>query len=223
MQSPGWQPTLRVAWCLTWWFASLGKCGHIWHRMLLLRPGAIKQHKTKPNPLLVPCQWKDSRVHADTEMYMPYFSENEEFWSHKGIPFPNFKGWMFFLIVRDLSLDSHFKQTEEMCLAQLFSLFINHPMWRFYITKSIKCNRLISQRFHRDDQHKEHFIFSGVTRITHKTQCVHFPGPFFFEGWGESLAPLSPSPNTHTKQNVHTHLQNPGYATDFQDPACSSI
>ena len=31
-----------------WWFASLEKYGHTWHRMSLLRPGVIKQHKHKP-------------------------------------------------------------------------------------------------------------------------------------------------------------------------------
>ena len=43
MQSPGWQPTLCVLWCLIWWIASLEKYGHTWHRMSLLRPGVIKQ------------------------------------------------------------------------------------------------------------------------------------------------------------------------------------
>ena len=46
MQSQGWLPTLRVAWCLIWWLASLEKYGHTWHWMSLLRPGVIKQHKT---------------------------------------------------------------------------------------------------------------------------------------------------------------------------------
>ena len=49
---------------------------------------------------------------------------------------------------------------------------------------------------------------SDITRSTHKTQCVHFPG--LFSLWG---GVVSPSPQTHTKQKVHTHLQNPGYAT----------
>ena len=44
-KSPGWQPTLYVAWCLSWWFANLEKYGHTWHRISLLRPGVIKQHK----------------------------------------------------------------------------------------------------------------------------------------------------------------------------------
>ena len=48
MQTPGWQPTSCVTWCLIWLFASLKKYGHIWHQMSLLRPGVIKQHKTKP-------------------------------------------------------------------------------------------------------------------------------------------------------------------------------
>ena len=51
-KSPGWQPTLCVAWCLICWFAlAYKKYGHTWHRMSLLRPGVIKQHKpnqTKP-------------------------------------------------------------------------------------------------------------------------------------------------------------------------------
>ena len=41
-----------MAWCLIWWFArAYKKYGHTWHRMSLLRPGVIKQHKpnqTKP-------------------------------------------------------------------------------------------------------------------------------------------------------------------------------
>ena len=45
MQSPGWQLTLCVAWCLIWWFVSLEKYGHTWHRMSVLRPGVIKQYK----------------------------------------------------------------------------------------------------------------------------------------------------------------------------------
>ena len=47
IQSPGWQPTLCVAWCLIWWFANLGKHGHTWHRMSLLKLSVIKQHKHK--------------------------------------------------------------------------------------------------------------------------------------------------------------------------------
>ena len=44
-KSPGWQPTLCVAWCLICWFAlAYKKYGHTWHRMSLLRPGVIKQH-----------------------------------------------------------------------------------------------------------------------------------------------------------------------------------
>ena len=45
-KSPGWQPTLCVAWCLICWFAlAYKKYGHTWHQMSLLRPGVIKQHK----------------------------------------------------------------------------------------------------------------------------------------------------------------------------------
>ena len=45
-KSLGWQPTLCVAWCLICWFAlAYKKYGHTWHRMSLLRPGVIKQHK----------------------------------------------------------------------------------------------------------------------------------------------------------------------------------
>ena len=45
-KSPGWQPTLCVAWCLICWFALVyKKYGHTWHRMSLLRPDVIKQHK----------------------------------------------------------------------------------------------------------------------------------------------------------------------------------
>ena len=45
LQSPGWQPTLYVAWYLIWWFASIGKSMvihdtgyHTWHWISLLRP-----------------------------------------------------------------------------------------------------------------------------------------------------------------------------------------
>ena len=59
---------------------------------------------------------------------------------------------------------------------------------------------------------------SGVTRSTHKTQCVHaLPWPFVLCGVGWKSpppAPPPPTPNTHTKQNVHTHRQNLGYASD---------
>ena len=56
-QSPGWQPTLChcVAWCLIWWFARLGKSMVIHDTECpVLRPGVIKQHKTKPNPMYIP-------------------------------------------------------------------------------------------------------------------------------------------------------------------------
>ena len=53
-------------------------------------------------------------------------------------------------------------------------------------------------------------VCSGVTRSMHKTQCVHFPD--LFSLWGGVESPPPPS-NTQTKQNVHTQLQNPGYAT----------
>ena len=58
MQSPGWQPTLCVAWCLVWWFANSQKCGYTRHRMSLLRPGVIKQHKPTHQPFLIyPFPW----------------------------------------------------------------------------------------------------------------------------------------------------------------------
>ena len=48
-KSPGWHPTLCVASCLICWFAlAYKKYGHTWHRMSLLRPGVIKQHKPLP-------------------------------------------------------------------------------------------------------------------------------------------------------------------------------
>ena len=37
---------------LIWWFASLEKYGHTWHRMSLQRPGVIKPHKPKPKPIV---------------------------------------------------------------------------------------------------------------------------------------------------------------------------
>ena len=49
-KSPGWQPTLCAVWCLICWLAlAYKKYSHTWHRMSLLRPGVIKQHK--PNLL----------------------------------------------------------------------------------------------------------------------------------------------------------------------------
>ena len=51
-KSPGWQPTLCVAWCLIYWFALVyKKYGHTWHRMSLLRPDVIKQHKPNQTKL----------------------------------------------------------------------------------------------------------------------------------------------------------------------------
>ena len=32
-----------------WWFASLEKYDHTWHRMSLMRPGVIKQTQTQPS------------------------------------------------------------------------------------------------------------------------------------------------------------------------------
>ena len=49
LQSPGWQSTLWVSWCLIWWFASI-ECGRTWHQMPLLKAGVIKQHKTGKTP-----------------------------------------------------------------------------------------------------------------------------------------------------------------------------
>ena len=47
LQSPVWQPTLRVPWCLIWWFASIVMNMAIHDiKMSLLIPGVIKQHKT---------------------------------------------------------------------------------------------------------------------------------------------------------------------------------
>ena len=44
-------PTLCVAWCPICWFAfAYKKYGHTWHRMSLLRPGVIKQHKPTNQP-----------------------------------------------------------------------------------------------------------------------------------------------------------------------------
>ena len=45
-QSPGWQSTLCVAWCLIWWFAILEKSGHTWHRMSSLA-SLNNKHKLK--------------------------------------------------------------------------------------------------------------------------------------------------------------------------------
>ena len=42
---------LCVASCLIWWFASLEKYGHTWHRMSLLKLGVIKEHNTNPLPI----------------------------------------------------------------------------------------------------------------------------------------------------------------------------
>ena len=44
LQSPGWQPILSVALVIC---KQRKEYGHIWHRISLLRPGAIKQHKHK--------------------------------------------------------------------------------------------------------------------------------------------------------------------------------
>ena len=52
MQSPAWEPTVCVAWCLIWWFAHLDEYGYTWHWMSLLRLGVIKQYK--PNLSLPP-------------------------------------------------------------------------------------------------------------------------------------------------------------------------
>ena len=47
LQTPGWQPTFCVAWCLIRWFASIEES------MFLLRPGAIKQQtQIFPNCIL---------------------------------------------------------------------------------------------------------------------------------------------------------------------------
>ena len=47
LQSPGIQLTLRMTWCLIWWFASIEKHARTWLWISLLRPGVIKQRKTQ--------------------------------------------------------------------------------------------------------------------------------------------------------------------------------
>ena len=44
MQSPRQQHTVCMTWCLIWWLASFEKYGH---RLSLIRPGVIKQHKPR--------------------------------------------------------------------------------------------------------------------------------------------------------------------------------
>ena len=58
-QSPGLQPTLFAAWCLIWWFASLEKVWSYMTPMFLLRPGVIKQHRTKPSS-----DWNVTKQHS---------------------------------------------------------------------------------------------------------------------------------------------------------------
>ena len=59
-KSPGWQPTLYVAWCLICWLAlAYKKYGHTWHRMSLLRPGVIKQHKPNQTSLTKRTSWSN--------------------------------------------------------------------------------------------------------------------------------------------------------------------
>ena len=44
----GGQRTLRMAWCLIWWFCKHKKeYGHTWYRMSSLRQGVFEQHKFK--------------------------------------------------------------------------------------------------------------------------------------------------------------------------------
>ena len=46
VDSPLYGSMALLAQCLIWWCASIKKYGYTWHRMSLLRPGVIKQHKT---------------------------------------------------------------------------------------------------------------------------------------------------------------------------------
>ena len=46
LQSPGWQPTLCVAWCLLWWFASIEKSMVTQDTACPFKDGVIKQHAT---------------------------------------------------------------------------------------------------------------------------------------------------------------------------------
>ena len=48
LRSPGWQPTLHVAWYLIWRFASIGKeYGHTWHQMFCWNQVSINNTKPK--------------------------------------------------------------------------------------------------------------------------------------------------------------------------------
>ena len=64
MQSPGWQPTISVAWCLIWWFASSEK---VWWHMtpyILLRPGVIKHPPPTPT-IFSPLGFCYGYIHAE--------------------------------------------------------------------------------------------------------------------------------------------------------------
>ena len=53
MQTPGWQPTSCVAWCLIWLpgVCKFRKNCPTWHWMSLLRPGVINNHSTVWGPI----------------------------------------------------------------------------------------------------------------------------------------------------------------------------
>ena len=76
MQTPSWQSTLYVAWCLIWLFY-----GHTWHRMSLLRP----QNQTKPsksvpgNPQAKPQQkWREVQFTTSMKHHQEKESEGRQ-------------------------------------------------------------------------------------------------------------------------------------------------
>ena len=95
----------------------------------------------------------------------PYFSENEEFCCHKRTLFPDFKEWMF-------DGEIHFKDTEEMCLAQLSSFFHKSPYLKIsrspsqqnvikYINWILTHRRPAKRAFYFQDSGLQQYLASG--------------------------------------------------------------
>ena len=90
MQSPGWQPTLCLAWCLIWWFASLEK---VWSYLALNTLSEARCHiTTQTKPILILTRStqraQTSLAEADHYSHIAHCKNVEPWWWKTTPPLP---------------------------------------------------------------------------------------------------------------------------------------